>query len=106
RRAKVVMKILFMTQFNDNEKIDYKFTSEGIIAEHNGIVDTFDFSEFTSDGELDIFNVETALSFNPIISAERKEGTLYVRLINFVPHDLAGEEEEILDWIEVGETDG
>lgn len=95
------MKILFMPQFRDEDKIYYQFGGEVVTVEYKGITDTFDFSEFTGDGELYIFDVETDLPFNPIVSAERKDGILYVRLIDFIPFD-STEEEIYPDWIEVG----
>lgn len=88
-----MMKVLFSPQRSD-EKIEYSFEGEKIIATYKNEVDTFDFSEFPN-GKVE--NIETALSINPIISAERKDGELYVELVNFIDEN-ATEEEKFPYW--------
>ncbi|WP_405103045.1 hypothetical protein [Oceanobacillus sp. FSL H7-0719] len=86
------MQILFSPQMSD-EPIHYVFEDEKIVATYKGITDTFDFSDF-GDGVLQTYTedmetgevietIETSLSIVPIIHAERKNGELFVRLLNF-----------------------
>lgn len=88
------MKVFFSPQYNPNEKIKYEFENEIIKVTYNGITDIFDFSTMPDGKATDI---ETVLQFNPIISAERKEGVLYVKLLNFIDDD-ATEEEKFPQW--------
>ena len=94
------MKVLFSPQVND-EIIEYNFEREKITAIYKGESDTFDFSSFP-DGKAE--NIETSLPVNPIVSAERIDGVLHVKLINFIGED-ATEEEKFPTWqvIEDGE---
>lgn len=95
------MKILFSPQVNENDiKIEYKFKGEIIIVTFDDTTDTFDFSEFSTDGELDRNDIETILSINPIISAKRENGILSVQLLNFI-HEDATYEDKFPEWIEV-----
>ena len=91
------MMIKYSPQLSDR-KIEYVFEGEKITATFNGESDTFDFSQF-ADGHAD--NIETTLPFNPIISAERVDGVLYVELLNFIGED-ATEDEKFPKWQEVG----
>ena len=91
------MMIKYSPQLSDRE-IEYVFEGEKITAIFNGESDTFDFSQF-ADGHAD--NIETTLPFNPIISAERVDGVLYVELLNFIGED-ATEDEKFPKWQEVG----
>lgn len=90
------MKIFLSPQVSDR-KINYQFEGENIIATIDNITDTFDFSTMP-DGIMD--EVETALDVNPIVSAKRVEGELYVELLNFID-DNATEEEKFPEWQEV-----
>lgn len=90
------MKILLSPQRND-KKIEYQFEGENITATIDNITDTFDFSTMP-DGIMD--EVETTLDVNPIVSAKRVEGELYVELLNFID-DNATEEEKFPEWQEV-----
>lgn len=113
------MKVLFSPQLNDKFCIEYKFHESSlgkveiieatlsILGDENEegkreIVeqyrDTFDFSGF-SDGMLDDVEnaIETSLPINPIESAEKKNGELYVKLVNFIAED-ATEEEKFPTW--------
>jgi hypothetical protein len=94
------MMILFVDQVGvENWYINYQFNNDTIIVNYNGISDVFDFSKFTEDGELDIFNVVTELPTNPIISARREDGILYVELLRFISEFEV--QEEFSNWIEV-----
>lgn len=90
------MRILLSPQvpINEGDKINYEFESDKIIATFKGVTDTFDFSGMP-DGRAE--NIETTLELNPIISAERKDGVLYVELLNYTGKD-ATEEERFPDW--------
>lgn len=90
------MKIKFSPQRSD-DKINYIFEGEKIIVTIEGETDAFDFS-IMPDGKM--VDVETKLPLNPIASAERVNGELYVKLINFISSD-ATEEEKYPRWQEV-----
>lgn len=87
-----------------DDVINYTFEGEIITVEHSGIEDTFDFSGFT-DGQSDVSEFETELPFNPIISAKRENGELFVELINYIGA-YASYEERYPQWevVEDGEN--
>lgn len=87
------MNVLFSPQRSEKE-IKYSFNGEVITAYFNSEQDVFDFSQ-VPEGKLKA--VETTLPINPIVSAERKEGVLYVELLNFIGED-ATEEERFPKW--------
>lgn len=98
------MKILFSPQVRENEKIIYEF-EEGIIkATHKGKSDTFDFSDLP-DGELQMYDDETGEFMietdieNPVVSARKEDGVLYVELMNYIDTD-ASHEECFPEWID------
>lgn len=97
------MKVLFSPMFSDRSKSEYEFNGEKIIATINGVTDEFDFSSFP-DGEADTENIQTTLPVQPIISAKRENGELYVILLNYISLD-ASEDERFPEWMEV-EKDG
>ena len=76
-----MMKLLYSPQVNTGKKIVYSFGVDTIIAQYEGKTDTFDFSAMP-DGEAG--EIETTLSLNPILKAERKNGILSVELLNFI----------------------
>lgn len=81
------MRILKSPQIRfDDKRFAFSFNGEKITATINGLSDKFDFSAFP-DGIMDSSMVETTLEYNPIISAERINGILSVRLINFIDED-------------------
>lgn len=86
-----------LSPVRSNRSIEYTFDNEVITAKIDGQSDTFDFSN-VPEGILE--KVETTLTINPIVSARRKDGTLYVELINFISAD-ASEEERFPQWQEV-----
>ncbi|WP_096269510.1 hypothetical protein [Paucisalibacillus globulus] len=73
------MRVLYSPQRND-DKINYSFEKDKIIAEYKGLEDIFDFS-LLPDGKLDY--VETTLEVNPVRAAERINGELQVILLYF-----------------------
>ena len=98
------MKILFIPQVRGNEKIIYEFTDTTIKATHKGITDTFDFSDLP-DGELQLYDDETGEELieteleNPIRSARKEDGVLYVELMNYIGF-YASYEERFPEWID------
>jgi hypothetical protein len=92
------MKVYLSPQVNPKEKIIYSFDGEVITATLNGMTDTFDFTDMpigVMDGD-----AETTLPVSPIVSAERKEDGLYVKLLNFIAED-APYEDCFPEWKEV-----
>lgn len=87
----------FMTYDIDGEneiiKIDYIDSTSG---EDIFYTDTFDFSEFP-DGIM--ADVETIIPRNPIVSAERRNGVLYV-VISKPINDYSSEEDRNPEWRE------
>lgn len=73
-----------------DDKIIYTFEGENIHVVMGDVEDSFDFSQLT-DGEMGpsvspegVSSVETSLPFNPIMSARRESGELFVELINHI----------------------
>ena len=94
------MRILKSPQVRDDEKrFEFEFSGEAITAAFDDITDVFDFSGFP-DGEVDFSMIETVLEYNPILKAQRVDGTLSVELLNFISED-ASEAEKFPEWIEV-----
>jgi len=102
------MKILFSPQvpLNISDKIQYMFQESSFeVSLPDGTTDVFDFSDFPN-GKLDLFDEETGeelivteLSLNPLQSAKKEDGILYVELLNYIGVD-ATEEERFPDWID------
>lgn len=69
----------------DDEKFEYQFKDDIIIAtlkiNDEEFTDTFDFTNMP-DGVL--YEVETTLLYNPILEAEKKDGVLYIKLLDFI----------------------
>jgi hypothetical protein len=80
-----------------DDNLVYTFDGEKVIANFNGQVDVFDFTEMP-DGKAE--NIETTLPLNPIISAKREEGILYLELLYFHGPNPT-HEERFPDWQEV-----
>lgn len=97
------MKILMSPQvpFNPTDKILYNFSKDVIRVTIKGKTDTFDFREFP-DGHLSTDEIETILDINPIISAKRVDGELWIELINWIDID-SPEEERFPEWIDYTE---
>lgn len=103
------MKILFNPQVRDYDEMVYTFSEDFVkvtqIIGGETTTDTFDFRPFPN-GKLKLFDedtgeslIETSLKENPLRRAERKNGTLYLELINFIALD-ASHEECFPDWID------
>ena len=80
-----------------DDSLAYTFEGEKVTAIYNGQVDVFDFTEMP-DGVAE--NIETTLPLNPIISAKREEGILYLELLYFHGPNTT-HEERFPDWQEV-----
>lgn len=96
---------VFLSPHVSGERIRYSFMRETITVRYRGEMDTFDFTDMP-DGELTLYDnegndlIETSLEINPILSAKRVDGVLYVELLNFIGVD-ATEEECFPEWIDV-----
>lgn len=99
---------IFLSPQEDSERIYYKFEGNKVSATIENITDVFDFTDLP-DGELELYDMETGeelikttLPVNPIISAEKKEGILYLELLNWISED-ASDEENFPVWIDSNE---
>lgn len=113
------MKILFSPQVHETDRFKYEFENQKVRVTFKSKKDTFDFSGFPNgvlqleDPETGEKLIETELEINPLISAKKENGILYVELMNFIGFD-ATEEERFPDWIDhteyilpkVGEVNG
>ena len=88
------MHVLLVPQYNPGKEIIYEFKGELITATIDGITDVFDFSTMP-DGVAD--QIDTILPLNPVLSAKKVNGVLFVELLNFIDED-ATEEERFPDW--------
>lgn len=102
------MKVLYSPQMRIDDKINYVFEGDKIIATYKGVTDEFDFTGIP-DGDLEIYDtdtmpctlmIETSLEFLPLISVSKRDGILMVELVNFIGYD-ATEEEKFPIWKEV-----
>lgn len=84
-----------------NEKLSYTFGQDKVVVKWNEEVDTFDFLGLP-DGILNINSIETELGIQPIVSVERKDGVLYIKLINYIKTD-AKYEDQFPQWKDVYE---
>ena len=102
------MKILLSPQIRDANKIWYEIEHQKITATINGVSDTFDFTDMP-DGELRFWDeneneiIETNLYDNPIISAKKENGELWVEVVFTI--DMEEEDERLLfpDWMTLDE---
>lgn len=91
------MEILYSPQFNEN-KIEYKFDVDIVTITIDEQTETFDFANMP-DGKAETIESDV-FDFCPVLSAERKEGVLYLEILNFIGLD-ATEEERFPEWKEV-----
>ena len=113
------MKILFSPQVHDTDRFIYEFENQKIRVTYKGKTDTFDFSGFP-DGVLQLEDqetgeklVKTSLEIDPLLSAKKENGILYVELMNYIGVN-ATHEECFPEWIDhteyippkVGEANG
>lgn len=88
------MRIKYSPQVNSS-KIKYTFKDNIITATINGKTDIFDFTNIP-DGIAK--NIETNLEINPIISAKKEDGILYVELLNFIDENETRQEVLFPNW--------
>jgi hypothetical protein len=89
------MYVLMSPQVDDTRTIHYRFVDETITVTLGSVTDIFDFNGLPV-GE--VGSIETTLSVNPIVHAERKaDGQMYVELINFITDD-APESDKFPNW--------
>jgi hypothetical protein len=92
------MNILFSPQVNDEQHIHYRFNGEIITVTIGANTDIFDFTGLPI-GQVD--GIETTLSVNPIVSAERKDdGQMYVVALNYITEN-APETDKFPSWMVV-----
>lgn len=73
--------IIYSPQRSDSYVSTYQLDNDVLTITLNDVVETFDFSEF-SDGLAEEITPEK-LPINPIIKAERVDGTLSITVIKF-----------------------
>ena len=95
------MRVLFSPQVRE-EKIEYKIIEDVVTVTYNDKSEKYDFSGMP-DGIADSIESEV-FEFNPVLSARKESGILYLKLINFIGTD-ATEEERFPEWFEV-KSDG
>ena len=66
----------------NNSVFTYAFDGEKITATYEGESDTFDFTNMP-DGAATFMDIDSDLTYNPIITATRQDGILSVTLIEF-----------------------
>ena len=93
------MRYFLSPQVNAENKIQYQFCEESIIATIGDLSDTFDFSGLP-DGMANGFEITTSLPICPVLQAERVDGALSVTLLNFIGED-ASDEQRFPTWQEV-----
>lgn len=100
------MKVYLLPQVNNEIKTNYIFDKESLKISINGITESFDFTN-VPNGVLDMYDhdtgkllIDTSLDPFPIVKAERKDGVLYLELINLIDSD-ASNQEKFSDWIDV-----
>lgn len=92
------MKVFYSPQVNMMQIISYQFNREIVTVTINNETEQFDFSNLP-DGKAE--NIESDIfEFCPVLSAERKDGMLYLELLNFISFD-ATEKERFPTWEEV-----
>lgn len=93
------MRVYFSPIVGLADQIQYTFDKDKITTTYKETTDTFDFTGMP-DGQLDLSTLETTLELNPILSAERVDGVLYVELLNRIDEQ-GSEFHKFPEWIEV-----
>ena len=81
--------------------VSYKIEGQKITVSMNGFSDIFDFTDLP-EGRTTVDQIETVLDPPPIIEAEKRNGVLFLTVLNFIKEG-ATEFERFPNWIEVGE---
>lgn len=110
-----MMKVLYVPQMNDNYQFTYEFDKEVVV------VRLYKF-EFVKDGsnkiltrkfigleEYDFTNMPNGIMknstskflYNPVISAKRNNGELYIKLLNFIMSNEEDKKVLFPDWVNI-----
>ena len=89
---------LYFSPIVGDKKIEYKVEDQKLIVIQDELEDVFDFTEYP-DGILRIGTIGTILPIQPIIYGEKKNGIMFLELINFITEN-ASEFEKFPEWIE------
>lgn len=94
------MKILYspIVRYPGQPDLIYKIQGKIVQVTYGENSDSFDFSEMP-DGEL--IDIETLLEINPINQAIKKEGELFLTLLNLIDDDEDSENILFPEWQEV-----
>ena len=95
------MKILYSPQVRyDSDKYKITISGEAITIQYHDKTETFDFTGMPNGiGEVE----SEVFDFEPIISAKRVNGVLWVEILNLIGID-ATHEERFPEWLEVGQN--
>lgn len=91
------MRVFLSPQFREDDRINYEFKDDIVVAKMDNKEETFDFSSMP-DGKAERIDSDV-FELCPIISAERKSGILFLEIINFISFE-ASEEERFPEWKE------
>lgn len=95
-----IIKILFINQFclTKEEKIEYRFEKNKVEINYKGLSEKINF-EGLPNGKLEIYdeeknkrNIKHNVGIDYLISAERKNGVLYLTLLNHIPENASWDE--------------
>lgn len=95
------MVVTFVPQYDPYKKVSYSVEGETISVtvdklDGSSESDVFDFSDF---GEDDLFEgVETTLSVNPVVFADRVNGVMHVTVIRWYSSNDFAPTEEVIDY--------
>lgn len=95
------MQIYKSPQYNVAAQFKYEFSGDKITATllmSDGVLssDIFDFTDFP-DGELEVDTIESMIPIQPILSAKRIDGELFVEVLRYIDSE-ATEEELYPEW--------
>lgn len=77
------MEIEYIQQLGVGDLVfNYQFNGEMITVTIDDQTDIFDFTSFL-DGEVNYYEIETTLPFNPVVSAKRENSVLTVTLLDW-----------------------
>ncbi|MFB5068279.1 MAG: hypothetical protein F6I01_002115 [Aerococcus sanguinicola] len=76
------MEVTYLPQVNPGKEIHYQFKEEQILASFEGVSLLFDLSHIEEGKEYS--------PYFPIVSAERVEGNLFIKLISWTEEDVVG----------------
>lgn len=88
------MRIKYSPQVS-SDTLKYTFTGDIIRVAYKDKTDIFDFTNMPN-GIAE--NIESKLGINPIISAKKEDGVLFVELLNFINENETKQEVLFPDW--------